>query len=72
MIDIQRKEIQFSLRMRFFFDEAEYKNHLSELGLRNCDYHSALDVQKYFTAFSSKLVMEPLILLMEKRQSIFQ
>lgn len=41
------------------FDEAEYKNHLSELGLRNCDYHSALDVQKYFTAFSSKLVMEP-------------
>lgn len=41
------------------FDEAEYKNHLSKLGLRNCDYHSALDVQKYFTAFSSKLVMEP-------------
>ncbi len=41
------------------FDEVEYKNHLSELGLRNCDYHSALDVQKYFTAFSSKLVMEP-------------
>ena len=41
------------------FDKAEYKNHLSELGLRNCDYHSALDVQKYFTAFSSKLVMEP-------------
>lgn len=41
------------------FDEVEYKNHLSELGLYNCDYHSALDVQKYFTAFSSKLVMEP-------------
>lgn len=41
------------------FDEAEYKNQLSELGLRNCDYHTALDVQKYFTAFSSKLVMEP-------------
>lgn len=54
------------------FDEAEYKNHLSELGLRNCDYHSALDVQKYFTAFSSKLVMEPFNTINGEKTKYFQ
>ncbi|MGN0396193.1 MAG: YcaO-like family protein [Coprococcus sp.] len=43
----------------------------TSLGLGNCDYEKALNVQKYFTSYSDKLVVEPFETIKGDRKRYF-
>lgn len=61
----------------FFKDEVRVDRNIYDdkekypLGLERCDYDAALNVQKYFTAYSDKLVLEPFKTLIGNKTKFF-